>query len=178
MNLVAEPLDYSPSLDWASLFTCQPDRLGSSVNLVAKSRVPQPEDERPCRGPGTPMHSATPSGSGSSLEIGDQCSGLGGFAPDLASRLDPLQVFLLPVIWSDWHKPVMRVVALLLLVPVPFVIDQLAKPRWIQLTTGSVYGWTMVLCLLVLIDHEWRGRRMASHETLALPRLRGVATPP
>lgn len=106
-------------------------------------------------------------------------SALGLVASLLASPLGWIHytLFLLPVIWSYWHKPVMRIVALMLLVPVPFVIDQITEPRWIQLTAGSVYGWAMVLCLLVLIAHEWRGRRMASQEKLALPRLRGVATP-
>jgi biotin transporter BioY len=65
-------------------------------------------------------------------------------------------LFLLPVIASRWHRPAMRVVALLLVVPVPFIIDQLAKPAWIQLTLGSVYGWALVLCLAILITDEWR----------------------
>ena len=65
-------------------------------------------------------------------------------------------LFLLPVIVRHWHQPAMRIVALLLVIPVPFIIDQLGKPAWIQLTTGSVYGWALVLCLVVLISDEWR----------------------
>ncbi|KLK94474.1 hypothetical protein AA309_03245 [Microvirga vignae] len=106
-------------------------------------------------------------------------SALGLVASLLASPLGWIHytLFLLPVIWSYWHKPVMRIVALLLLVPVPLVIDQLTEPRWIQLTAGSVYGWAMVLCLIVLIANEWRGQRMNSQEKSALPRLRDVAAP-
>jgi hypothetical protein len=65
-------------------------------------------------------------------------------------------LFLLPVIVGHWRRPAMRIVALLLIVPVPFIIDQLAKPAWIQLTLGSVYGWALVLCLVILIMDEWR----------------------
>jgi hypothetical protein len=65
-------------------------------------------------------------------------------------------LFLLPVIVRHWHKPDMRIVALLLIIPVPLIIDQLGKSAWIQLTTGSVYGWSLVLCLAILIADEWR----------------------
>jgi hypothetical protein len=68
-------------------------------------------------------------------------------------------LFLLPVILSHWHRLGMRVVALLLIIPVPFIIDQLAKPAWIQLTIGSVYGWALVLCLCLLLKDEWRQAR-------------------
>jgi len=70
-------------------------------------------------------------------------------------------LFLLPVFLSYWHKPAMRIVALLLIVPVPMVIDQFTKPAWIQLTIGSVYGWAMVLCLAILAMAEMR----RGHET-------------
>ena len=52
----------------------------------------------------------------------------------------------------------MRVVALALLVPVPFIIEQFGRPAWIQFTVGSIYGWALVLCLVALIVGEWRGR--------------------
>jgi hypothetical protein len=80
-------------------------------------------------------------------------------------------LFLLPVLLSHWHRPATRVVALLLIIPVPFVIDQFTKPAWIQVTIGSVYAWALVLCLATLIAAEWRqikrqggdsGIRMAS----------------
>ncbi|MBB3017265.1 hypothetical protein FHR70_000305 [Microvirga lupini] len=64
-------------------------------------------------------------------------------------------LFLLPVIVRHWKNPAMRVVALLLIVPVPFIIDQLGKPAWVQLTIGSVYGWALVLCLAILMIDEW-----------------------
>jgi hypothetical protein len=71
-------------------------------------------------------------------------------------------LFLLPVIAMHWNRLAMRVVALLLIIPVPFIIDQLGKPAWTQLTIGSVYGWALVLCLAVLIADEWR--RTRQHE--------------
>ncbi len=85
-------------------------------------------------------------------------SALALLASILASPLGWIHytLFLLPVIVRHWHQPAMRIVALLLVIPVPFIIDQLGKPAWIQLTTGSVYGWALVLCLVVLISDEWR----------------------
>ncbi|MFD0464514.1 glycosyltransferase family 87 protein [Microvirga aerilata] len=65
-------------------------------------------------------------------------------------------LFLLPVFLVHWHRPVMRIVALLLIIPVPFVIDQFTKATWIQLTIGSVYGWALVLCLAMLMMDEWQ----------------------
>jgi hypothetical protein len=65
-------------------------------------------------------------------------------------------LFLLPVLLSYWNRPAMRLVGLLLIVPVPFIIDQFAKPAWIQVTIGSVYGWALVLCLIVLAASAWR----------------------
>lgn len=65
-------------------------------------------------------------------------------------------LFLLPVFLSYWDRPAMRLLALLLIIPVPFVIDQFTKPAWIQITIGSVYGWALVLCLAVLLASEWR----------------------
>jgi hypothetical protein len=77
-------------------------------------------------------------------------------------------LFLLPVIVRHWRKPAMRVVALLLIIPVPFIIDQLGKPAWSQLTTGSVYGWALVLCLAILINDEWRRIRRHEQQGLAV----------
>ena len=50
----------------------------------------------------------------------------------------------------------MRLVAALLIVPVPFIIEQFTKPAWIQITIGSLYGWALVLCLVVLALDERR----------------------
>jgi hypothetical protein len=68
-------------------------------------------------------------------------------------------LFLLPVVAMHWNRLAMRVVALLLIIPVPFIINQLGKPALTQLTIGSVYGWALVLCLAVLITDEWRRTR-------------------
>jgi hypothetical protein len=82
----------------------------------------------------------------------------------LASPLGWVQytLFLLPVFLSHWNKLAMRAVALLLIVPVPFVIAQFTKPAWIQVTIGSVYGWALVLCLAILIAAEWRRMKGSS----------------
>ena len=99
-------------------------------------------------------------------------SALALLASVLASPLGWIHytLFLLPVIVRHWPQPAMRVVALLLIVPVPFIINQLGKPAWIQLTIGSVYGWALVLCLAVLIADEWRRIRQDEHRgSAALP---------
>ena len=63
-------------------------------------------------------------------------------------------LFLLPVLFTHWRVHGMRLVALLLIVPVPFIIGQFGKPAWIQATLGSVYNWALVLCLVVLLMLE------------------------
>jgi hypothetical protein len=63
-------------------------------------------------------------------------------------------LFLLPVFVTRWHVQGTRLVALLLIVPVPFIIDQFGKPAWVQATLGSIYNWALVLCLIVLFMHE------------------------
>jgi hypothetical protein len=74
-------------------------------------------------------------------------------------------LFLLPVIVMHWNRLPMRIVALLLIVPVPFIIDQLGKPTWVRLTIGSIYGWALVLCLAILIANEWRRIRERERQT-------------
>ena len=99
-------------------------------------------------------------------------SALALLASVLASPLGWIHytLFLLPVIVRHWHQPAMRIVALLLIVPVPFIIDQLGKPAWIQLTIGSVYGWALVLCLAILMADEWRRiRQGGSRRSGAMP---------
>ncbi|MGF9762688.1 glycosyltransferase family 87 protein [Microvirga sp. 0TCS3.31] len=98
-------------------------------------------------------------------------SALGLLASVLASPLGWIHytLFLLPVIVRHWHQPAMRIVALLLIVPVPFIIDQLGKPAWIQLTIGSVYGWALVLCLAILMADEWRRIQGGSRRSGAMP---------
>jgi Glycosyltransferase family 87 len=63
-------------------------------------------------------------------------------------------LFLLPVVFAHWRLSGTRLVALLLIVPVPFILDQFGKPAWIQATLGSVYNWALVLCLVVLLMLE------------------------
>ena len=49
-----------------------------------------------------------------------------------------------------WGSRAMRAVVLLLMVPVPFVVDQLGTSTLNQLTVGSVYGWALLLCLAAM----------------------------
>jgi hypothetical protein len=60
-------------------------------------------------------------------------------------------LFLLPMFVRGWGSRAMRAVVLLLMVPVPFVVDQLGSATLNQLTVGSVYGWALLLCLAVLV---------------------------
>ncbi|MCZ0963752.1 glycosyltransferase family 87 protein [Paracoccus benzoatiresistens] len=60
-------------------------------------------------------------------------------------------LFLLPVLLHHWTRWPMWVVGALLVVPVPFVIDQFASSNWVQLTLGSIYGWAVVLCMVVVM---------------------------
>ncbi|MBM1171738.1 glycosyltransferase family 87 protein [Microvirga arabica] len=107
-------------------------------------------------------------------------SALALLASVLASPLGWIHytLFLLPVIVRHWHRPAMRLVALLLIVPVPFIIDQLGKPAWVQLTMGSVYGWALVLCLAILIADEWRRiRQNEQRASAAMPLPQGHYRP-
>jgi hypothetical protein len=65
-------------------------------------------------------------------------------------------LFLLPVFFSKWRLEGVRLVAALLIVPVPFVISQFGKSAWTQFTIGSVYNWALVLLLFVLLSDELR----------------------
>jgi hypothetical protein len=87
-----------------------------------------------------------------------QASALGLVAAVLASPLGWIHytLFLLPVLVAGWHRPSLRLVGLLLVVPVPFVIGQFTEPALTQLTVGSVYAWALVLCLAVLLYDDWR----------------------
>jgi hypothetical protein len=97
-------------------------------------------------------------------------------------------LFLLPLLISHWSRPAMKAVALLLVVPVPFVIDQFTKPLWVQLTLGSVYAWALVLCLAILLADEVemdqdrstrpkRGNGSAGHASGAQPPSTGASVP-
>lgn len=65
-------------------------------------------------------------------------------------------LFLLPAFRAYWRWPLVRVAAALLLTPVPLILDQLGRPASIQATTGSVYGWALVLFLVALVGAEAR----------------------
>jgi alpha-1,2-mannosyltransferase len=59
-------------------------------------------------------------------------------------------LFLLPIIFHHAKRWWIWPVAIALVVPVPFVLAQFGKPVWVQLTTGSVYGWALVWLLVSL----------------------------
>ena len=67
-------------------------------------------------------------------------------------------LFLLPVLLWRWEVNGMRLVALLLIIPVPFVIARFGQSAWAQLTAGSVYNWAVLLCLVVLLRDHFRNR--------------------
>jgi hypothetical protein len=71
-------------------------------------------------------------------------------------------LFLLPVLLQHWDRRMMWVVGGLLVVPVPFVIGQFGSADWVKLTLGSVYGWAVVLCMVVVMLPDADKLRSAS----------------
>ncbi len=71
-------------------------------------------------------------------------------------------LFLAPVLLARWERLTARLVAGLLLVPVPFIIEGFGKPAWIQASVGSLYNWALILCLALLVAEEWRARPQAA----------------
>lgn len=65
-------------------------------------------------------------------------------------------LFLLPVFTRRRWTPLTLAAAALLVVPVPWVLQTLTAPAWVQLTLGSVYSWAVLVYLIEL------GRGMAS----------------
>jgi hypothetical protein len=63
-------------------------------------------------------------------------------------------LFLLPVLLHHWQRPWTWPVAVALTIPVPLVLAQFGASVWLQLTVGSVYGWSLVLLLLGLIAND------------------------
>ncbi|WP_108461028.1 glycosyltransferase family 87 protein [Devosia naphthalenivorans] len=82
-----------------------------------------------------------------------QASSFALVAAVLASPLGWIHytLFLLPVIVSHWRFWPMWLVAAMLCIPVPMIINQFGAPTSVQLTTGSAYGWALVLCLVTLV---------------------------
>jgi hypothetical protein len=59
-------------------------------------------------------------------------------------------LFLLPIFFTAPATPLLVAAALVLLLPVPFVLDLLAAPLWQQMTLGSAYSWALLACLAAL----------------------------
>ena len=74
---------------------------------------------------------------------------------------------------ARWRRLSARAVAALLIVPVPFIVDQFGKPAWIQAGIGSVYNWALLLCLgILLIDdraEEREARAIAGSDVNRAP---------
>lgn len=59
-------------------------------------------------------------------------------------------LFLLPVFFARRDSALLRVSAVALVVPVPWVLMVLAAPWGWQASVGSLYGWAVVVCLVAL----------------------------
>lgn len=86
-----------------------------------------------------------------------------GFALVAALLASPLgwihyTLFLLPIMIRHRDRIWSLVAALALTVPVPFVLSQFGKPPLVQVTTGSIYGWALVLLLVGLAFRQWQSR--------------------
>lgn len=75
-------------------------------------------------------------------------------------------LLLLPVVTALWHRVGMRAVAFLFLAPLFLTLNQFDKPAWHQLTIGSIYGWTTVLCLVFLALEFWRVRQPQEQQSI------------
>lgn len=84
-------------------------------------------------------------------------SGLALLASVLASPLGWIHytLFLLPVLLHHWRRPSIWAVAALLTIPVPLVLGFFGASALVQSTVGSVYGWALVLLLIMLVFDEW-----------------------
>jgi hypothetical protein len=68
-------------------------------------------------------------------------------------------LFLAPVLLRRFDRLSTRIVAGVLMVPVPFIIHYFGAPASIQAGIGSLYNWALVLCLAILVAEEIRGAR-------------------
>ena len=67
-------------------------------------------------------------------------------------------LFLLPVLVRRWDLNGIRLVALLLITPAPFVVSYVGAPTWALFGGASIYNWATILCLGALVADEMRGR--------------------
>jgi hypothetical protein len=89
-------------------------------------------------------------------------------------------LFLLPFLMARWHSLPSRLVAALLIVPVPFILGQFGTAALTQATLGSLYNWALILfVLLVAGDAFLRQRQVAPEVRLSkdLSGERGVPLP-
>lgn len=69
-------------------------------------------------------------------------------------------LFLLPVLCVKWRVPGIRVVAGALMVTIAFVSRWIGAPPVVQLTLGSIYGWSVILLLIALLFDDLRNRNV------------------
>jgi hypothetical protein len=82
-------------------------------------------------------------------------------------------LLLLPVFFR-WHRsPALVAAAILLVVPVAFVLRYLDAAFWRQATIGSAYNWAVILCLLF----SWRLARARSITRRGSHRVPGIPAP-
>jgi hypothetical protein len=73
-------------------------------------------------------------------------------------------LFLLPFLLARWDTLTGRIVAALLIVPVPFVLRQFGTAPLNQASLGSIYNWALVLCLLLVVGEAVRRQQRAAPE--------------
>lgn len=86
-------------------------------------------------------------------------SGLALLAALMASPLGWIHytLFLAPIMIRHRDRIWSLIAALALTIPVPFVLSQFGKPAYVQFTTGSIYGWALVLLFAGLVLRQWQG---------------------
>lgn len=65
-------------------------------------------------------------------------------------------LILIPLLLSRWRDERFRLVAFSLAVPVPLVLVTLGREDWIRFTVGSIYSWSMIFLLVMLVQEEYQ----------------------
>ncbi len=99
-----------------------------------------------------------------------RASEIGIMAALLASPLAWIHytLFLAPVLLRRWDNLLVRVVAGLLMVPVPFILHYFGAPALTQASIGSLYNWALVLCFAILVAEGVGRPRPLGHPEEAL----------
>jgi len=89
-----------------------------------------------------------------------RASEVGLLAALLASPLAWIHytLFLAPILLSRWDRLSARLVAVMLMVPVPQILHWFGREAWLQASIGSLYNWALILCFAIVVADEI-GRR-------------------